>query len=286
MVRARSGNRRPVSASKSLTAASPNHLNHDRRGSGEPLILIHGVGSRWQVFEPVLDALAGEREVISIDLPGHGASALSGGRASFAPSGLAGRVAEFMDDLDLPDGKAHLAGNSLGGWISLELAKLGRARSVTGLSPAGLWPGSPPPYIGAVFFASYAMTSWFGALAPRIASDPVLRSLLVGQFFGRPWRLTAREALETLEGFTYSPGIPRVIADGRNERFRDGRSIAVPVTVAFGAREKVLLPGLAQDLRELPPQTRSVRLPGCGHVPTYDAPKLIAKVLLEGSRTT
>ncbi|MGI8649911.1 MAG: alpha/beta fold hydrolase [Rubrobacter sp.] len=277
----RRGSLRPVyGASKFL----PNHLNHDRRGSGEPLVLIHGVGSRWQVFEPVLDVLARERDVISIDLPGHGASRMPKGRASFSPKGLAERVAAFMDELDLPDGKAHLAGNSLGGWVSLELAKLGRAKSVTGLSPAGLWRGSPPPYIGMVFFASYAATNWLGPFAPYVASDAVWRSLLIGQFFGRPWRLSAKQALVNLDGFMSSPGIPHVMEDGRNERFRGGREIDVPVTVAFGAREVVLLPGQSQDRRELPDHTRFITLPGCGHVPTYDDPKLVARVLLEGSK--
>lgn len=264
---------------------SRNHLNHDRRGTGEPLILLHGVGGRWQVFEPVLEFLARDREVISLDLPGHGSSPMPDGRASFSPKALAERVAAFMNDLDLPDGRAHLAGNSLGGWVSLELAKLGRAKSVTGLSPAGLWTGGPPPYIGAVFFASYAATTAFGAFAPLVASDPLWRALLVGQFFGRPWRLSAEEALANLEGFMSSPGIPRILEDGANKRFRGGRDIGVPVTVAFGARENVLLPWQSQNRRELPPDARFLSLPGCGHMPTYDDPKLVAKVILEGSST-
>lgn len=258
-------------------------LNFDRRGEGEPLVLIHGVGCRWQVFEPVLDSLALKRDVISVDLPGHGLTPVSsnGGEASFSPKGLARAVAGFLDGLGLDT--AHLAGNSLGGWVSLELAKLGRARSVTGLSPAGLWRGGPPAYVGGVFFASYAATTGFGPLAPLIAADSVLRSLVIGQFFGRPWRLTPQEAVTTLEGFMSSPGIPRVMEDGANERFEGGRDIDVPVTVAFGNREAVLLPWQSQNHDELPAHTRWLGLPGCGHVPLYDDPDLIARVILEGS---
>jgi pimeloyl-ACP methyl ester carboxylesterase len=49
-------------------------LNHHRVGTGEPLVLIHGVGSRWQVWEPVIDTLAAHFDVIAIDLPGFGGS--------------------------------------------------------------------------------------------------------------------------------------------------------------------------------------------------------------------
>lgn len=259
---------------------SENWLGHERRGRGEPLVLIHGVGSSRRVWEPVLGRLAQKREVIALDLPGHGSSPMPGNGASFSPGALARRVALFMDGLGLE--KAHLAGNSLGGWISLELARLGRASSVTGLSPAGLWRGSAPLYIGAAFLASYVATNALGPFAGYVASDPVLRSLLVGQFFGRPWRLTSRQTVETLEGFFGSPGVPRVLEDGQG-RFRGGREIDVPVTVAFGAREAILLPCQSQDRSELPPHTRWIPLPGCGHVPTYDDPRLVADVLLAGS---
>ena len=50
-------------------------LAHDRRGSGPPLVLIHGIGSQWQMWQPVLDRLAREREVVALDLPGFGDSA-------------------------------------------------------------------------------------------------------------------------------------------------------------------------------------------------------------------
>jgi pimeloyl-ACP methyl ester carboxylesterase len=112
-------------------------LSHHRGGAGEPLVLIHGIGSFFQVWEPVLPALEAEREVIAIDLPGFGASAVLDGGREPHPVALAAAVAAFLDELGLAD--AHIAGNSLGGWVALELAKLGRARSVCALSPAGFW---------------------------------------------------------------------------------------------------------------------------------------------------
>ena len=112
-------------------------LNHHRAGSGEPLVLIHGIGSRWQVWEPILDRLASEREVIALDLPGFAGSPVPPpGTPAGVPS-LTLLVGEFLDELGLD--RPHVAGNSLGGWIALELAKLGRVRSATAHSPAGFW---------------------------------------------------------------------------------------------------------------------------------------------------
>src|SRR5262249_17342622 len=110
-------------------------LNYHRAGSGEPLVLIHGIGSRWQMWEPVLPLLEGHRDVIALDLPGFAASPPP---PSGTPAGLASLtrlVEDFLDRLGLE--RPHVAGNSMGGWIALELAKNGRVRSATALSPAG-----------------------------------------------------------------------------------------------------------------------------------------------------
>src|ERR671925_414817 len=98
-------------------------LAHERRGEGEPLVLVHGIGSQWQGWTPVLDALAREREVIALDLPGFGASPGLDRRPT--PEALAAAVGAFLDELDLAD--AHVVGNSLGGGIALELGRAGRA---------------------------------------------------------------------------------------------------------------------------------------------------------------
>src|SRR5215469_5580035 len=110
-------------------------LCYRRTGSGPPLALIHGIGSRWQVWEPVLDRLADERDVVAFDLPGFGASPMPPPGTPAGTASLTRLVREFLDELGLE--RPHVGGNSLGGLIALELAKQGRAASVTALSPAG-----------------------------------------------------------------------------------------------------------------------------------------------------
>src|SRR5947209_10480681 len=111
-------------------------LAFDRTGEGEPLLLLHGTGSSRGVWKPVIPLLSRERDVIAVDLPGHGDSPLVGGIQA-SPIGYAPLVAATLDRLGLEN--VDVAGNSMGAWTGLELAKLGRARSVVALAPAGLW---------------------------------------------------------------------------------------------------------------------------------------------------
>src|SRR5919108_437290 len=114
----------------------------DRRGDGEPLLLIHGTGGSRSHWAPVVDLLATERDMVLVDLPGHGESDPPRQGIPHTPIGYARVLAELLDELALDS--AHIAGNSVGGWTALELAKLGRARSVVAIAPAGLWEKRDP----------------------------------------------------------------------------------------------------------------------------------------------
>jgi pimeloyl-ACP methyl ester carboxylesterase len=112
-------------------------INFDRRGSGSPLVLLHGIGHRWQAWQPVLDQLAEHHDVISVDLPGFGLSPAM-------PQGLGHDLASspvllkmIFETLGID--RPHIAGNSLGGLISIEAASQGIVASATALSPAGFW---------------------------------------------------------------------------------------------------------------------------------------------------
>src|SRR5204862_38994 len=76
-------------------------LNHVRRGSGETLVLVHGLGSRWQAWNPQLDRLARERDVVALDLPGFGDSPPLAGDESPTVGRLTAAVSELMNELGL-----------------------------------------------------------------------------------------------------------------------------------------------------------------------------------------
>jgi pimeloyl-ACP methyl ester carboxylesterase len=263
---------------------APLRLGYERRGRGEPLLLIHGAGSNKRVWDPVLDRLALERGAIAVDLPGHGDSPLMEEVTPPTPANFAYLMAAFLRELGIES--AHIVGNSSGGWTALEMAKLGHARSVTALSPAGLWRGGTPRQIIWAFRLSHFLARRLGRAAPLLFATGPGRTLLLGQFFGRPWKLPADSAIGAVRNFACSPGLWPHIRATSTERFSGGRSLEVPVTVAWGSREVLLLPGQARLRKELPSQTRWIELPGSGHVPTYDAPALVAGVILEGSDGT
>src|SRR4051812_37349485 len=110
-------------------------LAHDRRGSGPPLVLLHGIGMRWQWWAPCLDALARRHEVISVDLPGFGGTAPLAADDEPTPVRQAEAVEAFLAELGIA--RPHVAGISMGGQVSLELARRESVATATAISPGG-----------------------------------------------------------------------------------------------------------------------------------------------------
>jgi pimeloyl-ACP methyl ester carboxylesterase len=252
-------------------------LSHHRAGSGEPLVLIHGVGSHWQMWKPVLPALERERDVIAVDLPGFGDSpTLPIGVVPDARA-LADAVASFLDGLEVE--RPVVGGNSLGGWVALELAKLGRARAVVGVSPAGF----ASSWEQAVA-RTHLHSSWRAAHMPAV-TEPLLRrprgrALAFAGLMGRPRLVPPAEALADTRNLASSPGFESTLHTITRDRFSGGEQVDVPVTLVWGTRDYVLFPWqVKRALRELP-NARHVPLPGAGHVPTWDDPEAIARELL------
>jgi pimeloyl-ACP methyl ester carboxylesterase len=258
-------------------------LRYERTGEGKPLLLIHGTGSSRAAWRPVASLLAREYELLIVDLPGHGESEPPSPKTHPTPIGYAPLLGHLLDALGM--GRVHTAGFSIGGWTSLELAKLRRARSVIAFGPAGLWvPRSP---------RSSEMSLWLSNRAARLArpllpylfATSVGRTVFLSQQFGRPWRLTADEAVAAAGTLAATRSFDQHLAATNRARFTGGRDIDVPVTIAFGARERLLSRRGARRAEELPMHARWVELPGCGHVPTWDDPMLVARVIRETARS-
>jgi pimeloyl-ACP methyl ester carboxylesterase len=256
-------------------------LNHHRQGSGEPLVLIHGIGSRWEVWKPELETVTREREVVAVDLPGFGGSPPPPPGTPPGIQSLTRLVSEFLDHLGLD--RPHVAGNSLGGWVSLELAKLGRARSATGLSPAGFHNDREAVYQRALLRSSFVASPLVAPRADALMASRFARVLSMKAFFRHPERIPPADAAAMWRGLHGATWFPETLDAITREPFSGGDQITVPVTIAWGEHDHLLLPRQARRAQRAIPHARVLTLTDCGHVPTYDSPEQVARVLLEGS---
>jgi len=256
-------------------------LNHHRQGSGEPLVLIHGIGSRWQIWEAPLERLVSEREVIALDLPGFGESPMPPPGTPAGAKSLTDLVAGFLSEVGLE--RPHVAGNSLGGWISLELARRGLVRSATCLSPAGFHNPREAVYQRTLFRVNVRTARLMAPQAERMLAPAWMRRAAFWQFTTHGDQIPRQSAAGHVRALAYAPWFDETLIAINSETFSAGEQIVVPVTIAWGQHDRVLLPRQAPRAALAVPSARMLTLHGCGHVPTYDDPEQVARVLLEGS---
>ena len=253
--------------SQRTEARGPNALAVDRCGSGPALVLLHPLGADRRVWAPVLELLAGSREVIAVDLPGFGGSPPLAGEPS--PAALAQAVDEGLEALGVRE--YDVAGNSLGGWVALELGLAGRARSVVAIGPAGLWPQPLPPKRGLARTAARLVLPIAGLLT-RV---PACRRLLLAMFVAHPERVPASAARDLVRAYARAPGFPEVNAAMRSRTFAGLDRIPVPVTLAWPEHDRMVA-----RPRRVPAGVRFVILGGCGHLPMWDDPEQVVELLL------
>jgi pimeloyl-ACP methyl ester carboxylesterase len=255
-------------------------LTRHRGGSGQPLVLVHGLGLSWRSWQPVLDALESRHDVVAIDLPGFGESPPLPDGAAPTPTRLADAVESELDRLSL-DAPA-LVGNSLGGWIALELARRGRATRAVVISPSGL---ESPPERALVIALNQQMRlrARYGAPLGRWLTAPTLaRVMLFGGLRSQPWRLSPDAAVRDLHDFGYSPGFQSTLSStvATHAAMRLGE-IQVPVRVAYGTLDLMLGVFTAPRFAAAIPGAELVPLPALGHVPMLDNPELVARTILD-----
>jgi pimeloyl-ACP methyl ester carboxylesterase len=253
-------------------------LNHHRTGKGEPLVLIHGIGSQWQVWRPLFERLAPRRDVVAVDLPGFGDSPALPDGDTPTPQRFAEKVIELLDELGLE--RPVVAGNSLGGWVSLEIARRGRARAAVGISPAGFQLPRERAWASRRLRIERAVAKKFHTHGASLVRNPVTRTPVFAGMVARPWLIPPDDAVMMFQNLGACPGFDATLIVLEAETFSAGQEIEVPVTVMWGTRDFLLLPRQGPRAARVIPGARFVPLKGAGHVPTYDAPARIARELL------
>jgi pimeloyl-ACP methyl ester carboxylesterase len=256
-------------------------LVRHRGGVGPPLVLLHGLGLTWRSWLPVLGALERRHDVIALDLPGFGASPPLDGVAP-TPEALSDAVARELDRLRLPS--PVLVGNSLGGWIALELARRSRASRVVAIAPSGLESPAERAFVIAMN-ELMRMRAGVGAPLGRLVTAPASgRVAFLGGLRARPWRVEPDEGRSELRAFGRSRAFQSTL------RWTVGSSappalhdIVVPVRIAFGTLDVMLGVFTAPRFAAAIPDAELVPLPGVGHVPMADDPDLVARTIVEFS---
>lgn len=248
----------------------------------EPLLLLHGLGGTRSVWEPVIPLLEDEREVHAVDMPGFGTTPPLPPEVEPTAANLARAVHEecVRNGVERP----HVAGNSLGGWVALEMGRCGWAASVTTLSPAGLWSRPLGEPTGGGARVLLRGSPWAKAARPFLSAAlhfPATRHAAFQSIAAHPERIPPEAARALVFGWLEGEGYDAANRAMRNHVFDpEGYPEEVPVTIAWCERDQLLGP---PKRHRRPAHARFLVLPGVGHTPTWDDPELVARTLLEGS---
>lgn len=256
-------------------------LAHDRAGTGTPIVLVHGIGHRRQAWAPVFDRLAQHHEVFAVDLPGFGESPA-------LPKGTPHTVAAIADQL-LENFAAwgieqpHIAGNSLGGAVALELARRGEVTSATALSPASFIPAQhllvAALPLGIMRAASFVTPAF---VLRNLSRFTWFRRVIGWPLYMHPERHDASATYGDALAMKRARGFEATMIRCIGPAFRPFRGpLQAPATIGWGTHDRLLLPSQADRARKQLPEARHEWLPGAGHVPMGDTPELITQLIEE-----
>lgn len=248
-----------------------------RAGSGEPVILLHGLGASSYSWRFTLPELARRYEVFAPDFPGFGRSEKP---ADFDYS-IAGQHAwllALMDRLGLS--RARFVGNSMGGvialWTALEAAPRVERMALLGTPaypeqrPRVLWPLTWP-ILGRIYEWALGETTLRWIAKSTFVDKSKITEEMIAEY-GAPLKTAAgRRAVAEF--------IRRAVPPDFRERVARYRELAMPALVLVGDSDGMVdRPGAKRLARELP-NARFVCLDCCGHAPQEDAPERVVALL-------
>lgn len=248
-------------------------LSHHRGGTGDLLVLVHGLGATWRLWRPILPALERRFEVLAVDLPGFGGSPPADradvGAYADVVAGLAGRP-------------FHAVGSSMGGGVVLELGRRGMARSVTAFAPVGFWGPLSRRYCQITVTMGRSAARGLGPMLPRLVSTRAGRAVVFGLYYGRPTKVDPVTGVEDAAALAKAPGFTAARRSFAAHDFGDpGALPGIPVTIAWGVRDLILPVRQARAAEAALPHARHVRLPRCGHLPFGDDPGTCVRLIEE-----
>jgi pimeloyl-ACP methyl ester carboxylesterase len=223
------------------------------------------------MWDSIVERLSERCQVISVDLPGFGESPPLRGQTR-TPRALSAAVTERLAEIGVT--RPHVAGNSLGGWVALELGLSGAAGRVTAIAPAGLWPEPLVPKHNLAHRLGRALLPLVGPFA----ATSIGRSLLLSGAVAHPRRVPGAEAAHLVRAYARAPGLIAVNDAMRGGRFESLERIRCPVTLVWPDHDRLI-----QRPVWVPDRVDNVVLSDCGHIPVWDAPDRLVEILLAGA---
>lgn len=239
------------------------------------LVLVHGLGSAATYWDNIRPALEADYDVVTVTLPGHGPGATRLSPAEAHPRELAASVVATLAGRGVHDG--HLVGISLGGWVVLEMAALGHARSVVALAPAGLWASR-----GRREYEELLVRPWLrlvDPLLPAMARLPLVKQIGLMTNVKHPAKVTDDQFVAAARALEQARGFSACDVQAVRHHFDQGPKVRVPSAVAFGDADRVLPSGSSQERSLAPPGAEWVVVPDCGHAMTWDQPEACLELI-------
>ena len=254
-------------------------LSHNILGSGEPLLLIHGMGSASTAWKLIQDELAQSFKVVTVDLPGHGNTPLVQG-APMDPHSLAIAVLHEMSELGFE--RFHLVGNSLGGWVALEIASSApnRVMTVTGLAPAGLWLNPYNVRYPATALARFLARST-SKFAPTALHFEAVRKLGFSDVSPRWNEFSYQLCLDAVVAMARADGYYPAWDGMLMKRFDGKIPEYIPVTIIFGDTDRTLPATTCQERSIAPAHAKWIIFADTGHAPMWDSPQDVIAAIKE-----
>lgn len=247
-----------------------------------PLLLLHGVTMSASAWDEVAPLLADDFDLIVPTAAGHrGGSALVGA-ATIAQ--LVDVTEKLLDERELST--VHIAGNSMGGWMAIELARRGRARSVCALSPAGFWDRGTDDELAATNTLIHAkrLAELTKPVASAVVRLPVARKLMLRDIAEHGDRLRPAQALAIIEDLVDCPAATGLFTTPESVAPMEG--LPCPITLAWSEKDRLFPPAVNGAIaQQRIPGARYFVIPGVGHVPMIDDPNKCAEVIRAAIKT-
>jgi pimeloyl-ACP methyl ester carboxylesterase len=264
-------------------APSTTTLVRHRAGTGEPLVLLHGVGESAVGWRPLQEALSREYDVIVMDLPGFGASPALPAQLEPTAAALADAVERDMAELGVAD--FHVAGYSLGARVALELATRGRVRSVVAIAPDGLGTPQERIYQAMALMGGRLLANLLAPVATQLTATGAGRALFFAMERSRPWQLPADDARHLLLDFANAPAYGETVLAAMLEVPAGLDRISCPVLIMQGTADPLVSMQSPRFLAFVP-HAQLRWLPGLSHVPLSDDPALVTRHMLHFLNST